>query len=479
MAIMVGETSEGVYACSDYFEWLARQNGKGALLEARALGGLFCYDEPLIGWSAHRYDTAMEANKRVKALIRNIGAVDYKDPNLVHVQLPGWDYVSRVKFHNSHGEEEVERLDTGQRLKFFARSKGAARGFSAPIWLLDETFALVDEELDAISPTQLTFWNSQTVFTSTPPLSGDTSEPMYNIRERAERGDDDELGGRDWGLRRPDGRPWDLEDIDGAAGVDGWAPIDVDDPELWSRTNPEYGGRIRDRAMRKDRRARGRVGFARETLCIWPRRIVADVDAIDMDMWNSRGDADSAIHGRMLVLAVDVSPNQKSAAVASAGKREDGRMHVRLVQYRAGTSWVIPYLKELIKRTNPRAIMINSAGPAGAIREDMIAANIKKIEDVNGIVWARACAAFLKDVQEDKMRHCEQTQLNSAIECATRKYFGDAVWYWYRKDSTGDIAPLAAVTAAAHGFRVYGRSRFDRTGDIGGSEAAAAADSVA
>lgn len=510
VALMCGVDADGLWACPDYFEWVARQNGKGAILEARALGGLFCYGEPFIGWSAHEYRTAMEARLRMMTLIRNMGAQDIKSPDIIHVQLPGTDKIIRVKFDNSHGEEAIVRLDTGQRLKFFARSKGAGRGFSAPVWLLDEVFALTDEQLDAIGPTQLTFENAQTVYTSTPPLTGDTGVPMFNLRTRADAGDP-ELGGRDWGLRNEDGSPMWLDEIDGEPGPDGRPPLNVDDIELWRRTNP--GGhpgatgrpRITERARRKDRRSRGRLGYAREALCIWPRPVAAAGAAIDPDQWKAREDIESR-PGADLVLAIDVSPNARSASIAVAGRRADGRLHVKVMEYRAGTAWLAEALRgvvakadehaaerlalraelimislrtgvavsELAKRPNTRAgeiveqlaalpvprlkaTMINAAGPAGAVYDELTAAGFD-LTKVDGAEWARACAAFLADVEQDRMRHCGQDGLDDAVTCATRKFVGDGAWYWSRKDSSGDICALAAVTAAAHGFRVHGAS---------------------
>lgn len=477
VAIMCGVDSESLWACPDYFEWVARQNGKGAILEARALGGLFCYGEPFIGWSAHEYRTAMEARLRMMTLIRNMGAQDLRNPDLIYVQLPGWDNVARIKFDNSHGEEQITRLDTGQRLKFFARSKGAGRGFSAPVWLLDEVFALTDEQLDAIGPTQLTFENAQTIFTSTPPLTGDTGGPMYNLRMRADAGDP-ELGGRDWGVRKENGEPLWLDEIDGIPGPDGTPPLNVDDYELWRRTNP--GGspgatgkaRITERARRKDRRTRGRLGYAREALCIWPRPVAAAGAAIDPDKWAARADVESRPVGP-IVLAIDVSPDGRSAAVAVAGRRADGRFHVKVMDWRAGTAWLAERLSDLRTQARTgdhpiRAIMINANGPAGAVF-DALTAETVTLDDgwvipgfaltrVDGGEWSRACAAFLADVMGDRMRHCAQDGLDDAVNCATRKFVGDGAWYWSRKDSSGDICSLAAVTAALHGFRIHGET---------------------
>jgi hypothetical protein len=48
-----------------------RQNGKGSILEARELAGLFLFDERLILHSAHEFKTAAEAFIRIRSLVDN------------------------------------------------------------------------------------------------------------------------------------------------------------------------------------------------------------------------------------------------------------------------------------------------------------------------------------------------------------------------------------------------------------------------
>jgi hypothetical protein len=231
-------------------------------------------------------------------------------------------------------------------------------------------------------------------------------------------------------------------------------------PQLWVVTNPAYGAgrRITERAMRKDRRNRGRVGFARETLGIWPRQVQTALEAVDMDKWRAAGDVDSEPERtvKALVFAFDVQPGAGRSAIASAGIRADGKYHTKIVAHDTGTAWVIPRLLELKARYKPMAIMVNSNGPAGALVEAAAAEGLK-LTPVNGPEWQRACAAFLTDINEDRLRHCEQEALTDAIQAAARKYVGDQAFYWSRKDSSGDICPLAAATAALHGYRLRTR----------------------
>ncbi len=85
---------------------VGRQNGKGSILEARELAGLFLFDEQLILHSAHQFKTAAEGFRRILTLIENT------------------DWMrKRVKtVTRSHGDEGIE-LTTGQRLRFVARSR--------------------------------------------------------------------------------------------------------------------------------------------------------------------------------------------------------------------------------------------------------------------------------------------------------------------------------------------------------------------
>jgi hypothetical protein len=50
---------------------VSRQNGKGSILEARELAGLFLFGEQLILHSAHEFKTAQEAFRRVLSLVEN------------------------------------------------------------------------------------------------------------------------------------------------------------------------------------------------------------------------------------------------------------------------------------------------------------------------------------------------------------------------------------------------------------------------
>src|SRR5688572_30229225 len=109
----MGERRNGNWAAQQVGLIVPRQNGKGTVLEARVLAGLFLLNEQLIIWSAHEFKTAKEAFLRVKGLIESNPHLDSKVR-----QIPV-----------GAGNEGVE-MRSGQRLRFLARSGGSGRGFS-------------------------------------------------------------------------------------------------------------------------------------------------------------------------------------------------------------------------------------------------------------------------------------------------------------------------------------------------------------
>lgn len=433
---------DGRWACMDYAEWVARQNGKGALLEARALAGLFLFGEDLVAWSAHEYKTAMEAFRRVKGLIRRLGTV--VGENLISV-----DGVL-VKVINTNGEESFERLDTGQRIKFLARSKGSGRGFTASVQLIDEAFAYTALQQQALAPTTLAVVDEQTVYMSTPPLDGGAAEPMYTLRERADAGGDDSLGYRDWGLGG-----W-LED---RVGVSSTAAqfVNVDDRELWAATCPAVGIRITEQKLLGLRRKLGHVGFGREVLGLWPRRVAGSNRVIDVKSWQSRGGAEGRPDGSVALAVEAAWPDGEAASIGLAG-RLNGELLVQVVDHHPGSSWVVGRVTELAGRHRPCAVVVDAGGPAGFLADELrkaleplgtpvVTPNVREI--------ARAAAQFHAAAAGDEptLRHYGQPELDAAVAAAEKRPLGDA-WTWARKGLT-DVSPLVAVTLAVHGLSAF------------------------
>jgi hypothetical protein len=169
----LGEQPGGLWAAKEVGVEVPRQNGKGGILEARALAGLFLLGERQIIHSAHEFATAEEALNRMEHSSRTARS---------------WARVKTIK--HSHGQEGIY-LKNGQRLRYKTRTKGGGRGFSADCVILDEAMVIPEEMHGALLPTLSAMPNPQLWYTG----SAVDQESMEHgvvfarLRERAIRGE--------------------------------------------------------------------------------------------------------------------------------------------------------------------------------------------------------------------------------------------------------------------------------------------------
>jgi phage terminase large subunit-like protein len=408
----LGERRDGRYASFEVGLVVPRQNGKGAVLEARELAGLFLLDEQLILHSAHEFKTAAEAFRRVLFHVQNNPELDKR--------------VTRVR--TSHGEEGVE-LKGGARLRFVARSTGSGRGFSGDCVILDEAYNLASEGMSALLPTLSARPNPQIWYTSSAGMT--TSDQLRKVRERGIAGTAKRLAYFEWSAP---------------------ADVDLDDRDAWAQANPALGIRIDEEFVESERDAMDDAGFSRERLGIWFDP--ASQMVIDGRKWAALADPASRVEGPV-VFAVDATPERSGAAIAVAGRRADGLGHVEVVDARSGTGWVVERLVELVLRHKPRALLLDPASAAGAWIPALQERGVEPVL-VTGREMAQACGHLYEDVVEQSaLRHLDQPQLNAALSGARKRTLSDS-WAWHRRDSSVDISPLVAVTLAWHGVAQHG-----------------------
>jgi len=139
---------DGKWASMEVGIDVARQNGKGGILEARALAGIFAFEERLIIHSAHLVDTSLEAMERLLYLIEDVPEFDGQVKRVVR----------------TNGREGII-FRSGQRIRFRTRTKGGGRGFTADCLLLDEAMYLPEMVMGALIPTLSARPNPQVWYT--------------------------------------------------------------------------------------------------------------------------------------------------------------------------------------------------------------------------------------------------------------------------------------------------------------------------
>ncbi|MFI7678554.1 hypothetical protein [Actinophytocola sp. NPDC049390] len=439
--LLLSFRSDGMWACREYCEWVARQNGKGVILELRVLAGLFLLGEKTILWSAHEVKTAKKAARRMRAHFGRLGTrFERRGSEHYAIDLDGERFT--VKVGQTNGQESFEILETGQLVLFVARSKGSGRGIDAvDLNIIDETFAYTFEQQDAIGPTQRAALNPQTIYTSSPPLDGVSGEVMHRLRKRAESADPGRLGYRDFGAA---GRLEDLRELSPAE-----LAAFLSDVERWANTNPALGtDRLTLEDVENDLASMSEMGFAREILGIWPRPVESAGGTIDAGQWADLEDTESKLVGRVR-FALDTSPDRSHSTVAVAGRRADGRFHVEVIDAKPGTGWVVARTAELYRRWDCGPVVIDPRSAAGAFIQPLIEAGVE-VELITTAELGQATGEFIDALTNDQLRHIGQQSLTTAALGGQLRPVGDA-YAWARKDISVDITPLVAATLALHG----------------------------
>lgn len=439
----LGETRAGLWASPEVCLNVPRQCGKGSVLEARELAGLALFGEELVIHTAHEFDTAKEHYLRMESLIRDSYLAEY----LVGYRGDPEGKLSGLKSGNSAVEIafDIPNPLTGKRkrhrLRFKARSKGAGRGFSGDLVVLDEAFALDQLMMDALSPTMGARENPQIWYTSSAGLPD--SDVLRGLMERGHKGTDPELFYAEWSVDRDDPRyqEW-VEDPENA---------DALPAELIAQANPSMGFRKQWRAVRADQRRMTVDGFSREHLGIWDQ--ITGGNAVPAGAWEDCRDPEwpEAVPLTRVAIGVDVPPDRSSATVAVAGVREgESEVSVELFQQGEGTDWVAPALRELLDARGRVPVLVDGSSAAAALEADFRAHRVRA-QFLSTRVYAQACGAFFDAVVNGRLRHHGQRDLDRAVGVAGQSMKGAGLWVWKRPDSTHNIAPLCAATLAVHG----------------------------
>ncbi|MGW4883372.1 terminase [Streptomyces murinus] len=452
----LGEKEDGSWSAFEVAINVARQNGKGGIIEARELAGLFLLDEPLIIHSAHEFKTALEGFRRIEALITNYDHLRKR--------------VARVR--RTTGEEAIELL-SGQRLRFLARSGGSGRGFTGKCLILDEDMILGDDAMGALMPTLAAVEDPQVWYLGSAGI-GALSVQLARLRARA-------LAAIEAGVPDPSLAylEWSINPHVRECRADCTEHDDPLAPESVARANPALGYRLSLEHTERERRTMGPEIFSRERLGVgdYP----ADEDAawavIGKDAWEALEDADSSAEDPV-AFAIDVTPERSHASISVAGSVPGGGVHVEVVDNRPGTAWVEARVEALQRKWNPRCWVIDPGSPAGsllpaikrALRRALLPEDEELDEDqgdeldqdeepklaapivtVTAREYAQACGRFYDAVVAGQLVHLGQSPMATALAGARKRDLGDA-WAWSRRTPGIDITPLVAGTLAPWGL---------------------------
>jgi hypothetical protein len=426
----LGVRGSGRWAALEVGVNMPRQNGKGEILIARELFGLFELGERLVIHTAHEFKTSAEHFQRLEAVVRDNDELHSLVKRRPSGQIIGYRY--------SHGEESIT-LQDGRRIEFKTRTKSGMRGFAGvSLLVLDEAMIISEAGHASALPIiraskaergpQLWYCGS-----AVDQEMHDNGVVWTRVRERGIEGGDPDLCYFEWSLdfEHPDDVP------DAVA----------DDPDEWRKVNFALErGRVPEEHMAWERRALGDRAFKVELLGVGdPPATDGSADVlISQEEWAQVCDPESVLVDP-ICLAFDVSPERHSSIVA-AGRNERGDWMIELIHARSGTGWLADRLAELYRDHEIEEVVCDGYGPAAAIakRADEAGITVRRMDSGD---YGKACGLFVDAVGEKTIRHLGQQELDAAVRGAKARPLVDR-WAWSRTKSTVNISPLVAATLA-------------------------------
>lgn len=424
---------QGRWSAREVVTVVARQNGKGEVLVARELAGIYLFGERTIFHSAHFMDTAIDAQKRLWEVIESNDDLYYwweDDPKAPGVPAMG----------KTNGKENVV-FPNGAMVYFRTRTKKSGRGLSVDLLVLDECFDLPGETYAAMSKLTRAKERAQTIYISSPV-------------NREEHDHGHVFSAKRWAA------------IDGAPRTlfKEWSPAPEDDPferSTWAKCNPSlvddgWGAQLTD--IESDARAAEKSGallssFMVETLAAgnWEPRDGDEIDDFEPILTSEQVEGMllesvdlPALSG--LVVAVDVSSDRQMASVAIGGRR--GKEVIGYVGYHGPVIVpdIVATVLHVCERISPWKVVIDPKTPASVISEALDREGI----EVGKLTYSNvqdATAAFLQGQKEGTWFVVDPDGVfPEAFEYAELKSNAEGAAKWTRRK--GIICQLTAVTFA-------------------------------
>jgi hypothetical protein len=430
---------------------VARQNGKGSILEALELGDLFLLDSQLTIHSAHWAPTSAEALLRLETLIEQSPEIDK-----LFVKHKG-------KIWHANGKEcvEVTRGGRKRRIKFQTRTKSGGRGLTGDRVIIDEAM-LYDADMDAaLRPTlsaDLDAPSGRQIW-----LLGSAGGPhsiiFGKMRNSALSGKNPMLCFMEWS-------------IDGCSA---YCPPDCDrhDPvdesqgrdrllESYAKANPGLGIRISVEACESERFSMDRDKFAMERLSVgeWP--VEGDAWAVvPKGIWLKRECAELFPPRRPLAFAIDTTPDRRWSTITVVGSAGEGLVAGEITgnsegdDFKPGTQWVVPRAIEIAKANRDCVFVIDKGTQALGFIDELEAAGVELLLPT-AREYAEACGYLIDGItgagSEPTFVHHGQAALDRAISGAAQRPLAD-LWAWDKRDPAVNISPLVSVSLALWGHK--------------------------
>jgi hypothetical protein len=392
---------DGTYRYRTVLILVGRQSGKTTFLKVWALWRMYRDDARLVLGAAQSLDIAREAWQ---------GSVELA----AEADLP----VGKVRQANG---EQCLWTQAGARYRITAATRGAGRGLSVDMLIMDEVREQRDwQAWSALSKTILARPKGQVVCISN--AGDDESVVLNSLREAALAGKDDTIGLFEWSA--PDG-------------------CDLNDPEAWVQSLPGLGHIVSESTVRSAIATDPPAVARTELLC---QHVTSMDSAIEPAGWQAGSDPAGSLGPLRgsLTAGIDVSLDGNHVALVAAATAPDGRVRVEPVAAWDTTLDARRELPEILAKLNPQQVAWFPGGPAAALAPILSA--LPNARPINGADLAACCMGFADLARAGMIVHNADALLDGQVAKASKLTRGDG--FVFTRKGQGNCNALYAASGA-------------------------------
>lgn len=383
---------------------VGRQSGKTHLLKLLALWRMIEDDARLVLGAAQALDIAREAWQ---------GSVDLAEDRFA-------DVVKKVRQANG---ENCLTLVNDARYRICATTRGAGRGLSVDLLILDEIRELRDWlAWSALSKTIIARPRGMIVAISN--AGDDESVVLNSLREAALAGRDDSLCLLEWSA--PEG-------------------CDISIPDNWAYGLPALGHTITEESVRSALASDPPAVFRTEVLC----QHVASLDgALSGTGWAAGADPGGSIaqHRSRLSAGIDVSLDGSHVSLVVAVATGDGRYRAEPVAAWTSTADARNELPGMLERLKPTGLAWFPSGPANALAPFLRSLSYSK--EITGTDLTAACMGLTDVVRDGLVQHNSSALLDAQVTTVAKISQGDG--FRFTRRGGGSCSAVYALAGAIH-----------------------------
>lgn len=369
-------------------------------------------------------------------------------PELKHADIMAGRFKARI----ANGSEGITFYPSDSTLNVVATKDDSGHGSVLDFGALDEAFAQSDDAVEGSwVPAGVTRKWFQMLIPST---AGDATSTYFRTKVDAGR------------------RASELDSGYGTAylefSADDKAPgFDPGDEKLWAKVMPALGHTQTVETLRgiyQKMVLEGKLAiWLRAFLNVWVDRTSPPI--FPAGTWEAACDG-LAERATRPILAFDVAADRKHSTIAMCAQATDGRMLVRIIDYRPGTEWVVDRLLQLREEYDVIEIIADSVGPVKSLFTTLDNEYVDFTQTTT-IELTAACGQLYDAVKAGSLVHYGDPALELAVVNAETRVLLDA-WAWARRKSEvetdTDISPLVAITLAHWGQVKFGDDINDQGG---------------